>query len=366
MMNHSTRNPMNKHILIIGGGIAGLYCAFRLQQQGYRITVLEANQQLGGRIKSFNYNGHHFDLGPTWFWPGQPLILQLIQQLGIDYFNQYHQGDALYADELGVQRFHFQQGVQQYRVKNGLYVIIDKLTKHLKNANVQVNHSVQSISKRHGMLIVHCRENHQPMTADKIIIAVPPRIALHSIQFSPSLPVELANSFRQCPTWMAGQAKFLAIYDRPFWRDSGLSGQVFSRIATLLQIFDASPAKDNTTSNQQIGALFGFISLPASQRKKLGQSQLINMAKSQLVKLFGEAANNPLNCCLEDWSINDNIATDQDNDRPSTPPNLDIKPWLNWCEQEQIYFTGTEIAPTQGGLLEGALEASELILERVL
>lgn len=40
---------------IVGGGIAGLYSALLLREQGYSVTVLEASSRLGGRIYT-----HHF------------------------------------------------------------------------------------------------------------------------------------------------------------------------------------------------------------------------------------------------------------------------------------------------------------------
>ncbi|MEM1154111.1 MAG: hypothetical protein AAGI44_08210 [Pseudomonadota bacterium] len=44
------------------------------------------------------------------------------------------------------------------------------------------------------------------------------------------------------PTWMAGQAKVVAVYESPFWRDSGFSGDAMSRKGPLIEIHDASPA----------------------------------------------------------------------------------------------------------------------------
>lgn len=45
----------NIHIAIIGGGIAGLHCAYQLQKAGIKATVYEASNRLGGRILT-HYN----------------------------------------------------------------------------------------------------------------------------------------------------------------------------------------------------------------------------------------------------------------------------------------------------------------------
>ncbi|MFS0906790.1 hypothetical protein AB3N02_27595 [Priestia aryabhattai] len=58
---------------------------------------------------------------------------------------------------------------------------------------------------------------------------------------------------------MAGQAKAVAIYDRPFWRELGLSGFVSSWVGPLQEIHDASPDVGS-------GALFGFLGIPARMR----------------------------------------------------------------------------------------------------
>ncbi len=42
--------PMHKHVVVVGAGLAGLVAAFELKRQGHRVTVLEAQNRLGGRI----------------------------------------------------------------------------------------------------------------------------------------------------------------------------------------------------------------------------------------------------------------------------------------------------------------------------
>ncbi len=56
------------------------------------------------------------------------------------------------------------------------------------------------------------------------------------------------------PGWMAGQAKALAFYDRPFCREAGLSGSAFSQAGPLGEPQDASPPGAGEA------ALFGFFS----------------------------------------------------------------------------------------------------------
>jgi phytoene desaturase len=58
---------MAKKITVIGGGIAGLATAALLAKDGYQVTVLEKNNQLGGRARRFKAKGFSFDMGPSWY-----------------------------------------------------------------------------------------------------------------------------------------------------------------------------------------------------------------------------------------------------------------------------------------------------------
>jgi phytoene desaturase len=59
---------MKKNIHIIGSGFSALSASCYLAKQGYRVTVLEKNDTLGGRARQFQKDGFTFDLGPSWYW----------------------------------------------------------------------------------------------------------------------------------------------------------------------------------------------------------------------------------------------------------------------------------------------------------
>jgi len=56
---------MSSHAVVIGSGFGGLAAAVRLRVMGYRVTVLEALDQPGGRARVFRRDGFTFDAGPT-------------------------------------------------------------------------------------------------------------------------------------------------------------------------------------------------------------------------------------------------------------------------------------------------------------
>lgn len=59
---------MKTKALIIGSGFAGLSAASHLAKKGYQVTILEKNDQFGGRARSFSKDGFTFDMGPSWYW----------------------------------------------------------------------------------------------------------------------------------------------------------------------------------------------------------------------------------------------------------------------------------------------------------
>lgn len=57
-----------KSVIVIGSGFAGLSAASFLAREGYDVTVLEKNDQLGGRARIWEKEGFTFDMGPSWYW----------------------------------------------------------------------------------------------------------------------------------------------------------------------------------------------------------------------------------------------------------------------------------------------------------
>lgn len=70
-----------KNVLVIGAGIGGIAAAARLARNGYQVTVVEKNEQAGGRCGGLVRDGHRFDTGPTlYLMPG--LYTQTFTDLG--------------------------------------------------------------------------------------------------------------------------------------------------------------------------------------------------------------------------------------------------------------------------------------------
>jgi oxygen-dependent protoporphyrinogen oxidase len=71
-----------KQVVVIGGGISGLACAYRLRQLGVLVTVLESSCRVGGLVGTIQKDGFVFESGPQSF-QGTDSMLELIREVGI-------------------------------------------------------------------------------------------------------------------------------------------------------------------------------------------------------------------------------------------------------------------------------------------
>lgn len=78
----------NKSVIVIGAGISGLAAARKLADKGFTVTILEAQDRVGGRLRSNHSLGVAFDEGASWIHgiDGNP-ITDLAQQAGMTSFH---------------------------------------------------------------------------------------------------------------------------------------------------------------------------------------------------------------------------------------------------------------------------------------
>ena len=58
----------NKRVIVIGAGFSGLAASALMAKEGYNVTLLEKNEQPGGRARVWEKDGFRFDMGPSWYW----------------------------------------------------------------------------------------------------------------------------------------------------------------------------------------------------------------------------------------------------------------------------------------------------------
>jgi monoamine oxidase len=335
-------------IVIVGGGLAGLYAARLLRQAGADFCLLEARERLGGRILSVGDDG--FDLGPAWFWPDmQPMMAGLVEELGLPFFPQYSDGDVLIErPQQPLQRFAgFGQMASSFRIAGGTGALVTALAKSLPRDRIRPGTAVTAAALRDGGLSL-ALANGETLAAGRVLFALPPRLMEKTIAFSPE--PQTRALWQASATWMAPHAKFLATYEKPFWRGKGLSGTAQSMAGPMVEIHDASAMAGGA-------ALFGFIGVPAGIREKVGEGELKAHCLAQLVRLFGPEAAKPLATFLKDWAA-DGLTATADDRQGGEHPVPTSGPWFDPAWSKHAAMAGSETAREHPGYLEGALLAA--------
>ncbi|MEM7295860.1 MAG: NAD(P)/FAD-dependent oxidoreductase [Pseudomonadota bacterium] len=342
---------MRHEVLIIGGGLSGLSLLRQLRGVGCDARLLEARDRLGGRIKAWQFGGQSFDLGPAWFWPEQPRIRALVKELGLRSFMQWSDGAQCFEDSRGrIERWAGMAPMAgSLRLAGGLSALIHALAAALPADAVRLNAKVDTLEREAEGITA--RVGNKSYSARQVVIASPPRVIATTVEFVPALPAEVAQVLGAVPTWMAGQAKVLALYERPFWRNAGLSGDAMSHLGPMVEIHDASPLEGAPY------ALFGFVGVPAAARRD--KDRLLSGAQAQLRRLFGPEAGEPIAMTLKDWAWDTSTATERDLKPMRSHPTYGRPALLNGLWDGRLHFAGTEVAESFGGFLEGALSAAE-------
>ncbi len=183
--------------------------------------------------------------------------------------------------------------------------------------------------------------------ARRVIVAMPPALSVR-LHWSPPLPGRRDQLSMRAP--MGSVTKIHAVYDRPFWRDDGLNGQVVSDDGAVRVTFDDSPP------DAAHGILLGFVA--GSECRALdgcAPAQRAEAAIADLVRYFGPRAASPVEVVEQHW--------------PAEPytrggpvavfsPGLltDFGPALR-DPVGPVHWAGTETATRWCGYIDGALSS---------
>jgi len=132
------------------------------------------------------------------------------------------------------------------------------------------------------------------VTARRAVIAVPPVPALR-IGFEPALPPSRRRALEALP--MGSVVKVAAVYERPFWRDAGLSGRTLSVVGPVTSTMDSSPPGDEP------GVLTGFV--PGARARDLVRRAPAERREAVLrsfAALLGPEAARPEHFLELDWN----------------------------------------------------------------
>ncbi|MGU7775229.1 flavin monoamine oxidase family protein [Burkholderia sp. MR1-5-21] len=367
-------------IAIVGAGLSGLYAAYLLEQQGIRdYVLLEARTRLGGRIMSASRAGmprsvgasasndvNRFDLGPTWFWPDlQPRLDRLVRHLGLERFAQHETGDMLVerlSNEPPMRMRGYAASPRSMRLVGGMGALTDALQRRLPTARLAIGKNVRQMRRTETHVELDAEDLEGQLAtyrAESVLLAVPPRLAVATIDFAPALPDALRRGWNDTATWMAPHAKYLAVYDNPFWRERSLSGEARSTCGPLVEIHDASMVGGEA-------ALFGFLGISAQARKRLSYDELRTHCRDQLTRMFGSQASRPREEFIKDWAEDPLTATARDQNGGVGHPAAPLAMAESGVWRDALIGIASEWSLQFPGYVAGAIDAASTGVSAVL
>jgi len=249
--------------------------------------------------------------------------------------------------------FNTREGAQQDRFVGGSQVVATKVARALGRRVILKSPVRQVRNGARGVSIVSDRIN---VRAKQVIVAVPPVLA-GRIDYAPDLPPERDSLHQRIPQGTLGKVALL--YDKPFWREKGLTGQALHTDGPVSATFDDSPPDGSP------GVLFGFVGgdahrsffpLPADQRRAA--------VIQEMVECFGSEAANPkeyfeTNWPAERWSRGGPVGLAGPGVYTAVGPAL-RKPI------GRIHWAGTETSTFWNGYMDGAVRSGERAAREVL
>jgi monoamine oxidase len=244
-------------------------------------------------------------------------------------------------------------GAQESRLVGGSQVIAQRLARRL-GRRVLLRTPVERISQRGGRVRVESRR--AVVEARRVIVAIPPALAAQ-IEFRPKLPAQRAQLMQRYP--MGSLIKAEAVYERPFWREEGLSGQAVTDVGPATTTFDNSP-RDGSP-----GVLFGFVG--GHEARVWGRRSAAARRAAVLGNfeaLFGEQAARPREYVELDWSEE---AWTRGCPTGFTAPGV----LLDYGEAirrpaGRVHWAGTETSTYWNGYMDGAVRSGERAAREVL
>lgn len=131
-----------KTVVVIGGGLGGLFTGAILAKEGLRVTVLEKNATVGGGLQSFHRFGETFDTGMHVIAGMQPggNIRRICQYLGI-----LDQVNVMDVDDDCTDSLYFAEDQQTYRIGKGKQGFVDSLASYFPEEKEHLEAYVKAI-----------------------------------------------------------------------------------------------------------------------------------------------------------------------------------------------------------------------------
>ena len=282
-------------------------------------------------------------LGIEAVWAAQPEDMSLLHVLF--YIHSAGSLQRLFDTENGAQQDHFVGGSQRVALR---------MAEQLGEQRLVRNAPVRRI--RHGDDGVTVEADGATVRAKRAILAMAPTLAAR-LAYDPPLPGFRDQLTQRMP--LGTVAKCMAVYDEPFWRGEGLSGQGTSDLGPVKLTFDNSPPDGSP------GVLLGFLEgrearelgrLPARERR----TAVVDCFR----RLFGPRAARPDAYLERLWA-------DEEWSRGCYGCHLPTGAWTNYGRALRepigpLHWAGAEYATVWNGYMDGAVRSGQIAAAEAL
>jgi len=244
-------------------------------------------------------------------------------------------------------------GYQENLVAGGAGSIAERVAAALGDS-VHLNAPVRRIAQRADRVLVECPDVE--VSARHAVVAVPPALAVQ-IEFDPTLPDDRLTLYRHSTA--GPETKTLLVYDEPFWRAGGMSGQSASPGSPAEVTLDATPAAGRP------GVIASFTFGPVAERiDALDAGERRQLVLDAMVERFGPRAASPAEFVEtawwhEQWTRGCSMAH-------WSPGILTRYGSLLRAPFGRIHWAGTETATTSYGAIDGAIRSGDRAASEIL
>lgn len=241
-------------------------------------------------------------------------------------------------------------GAQERRFDGGAQQLALRLAEDLGH-RVMLSSPVRAIDTSGELAVVSVSAPGGPrsLRARRVVVAMAPALSAR-IAWSPILPPMREHLSMRAP--MGAVIKVHAVYDRPFWRDEGLNGQLVADEGLLRLTFDDSP------QDASHGVLVGFVAgRECHEAERMDAAQRSKRIVEDLVRAYGPSAGKPVEVheqrwCTEPFTLGGPVAIFGPGLLTSCGPAL--REPLG-----KVHWAGTETALEWCGYIDGALSSGE-------
>jgi monoamine oxidase len=249
--------------------------------------------------------------------------------------------------------FSIEGGAQENMVEGGAGSIAQRVANDLRDA-VRLRAPVRSITQRDDRVDVDAGD--LAVSAKFAVVTVPPALTL-AIDFDPALPDDRRTLYRNA---VAGpETKTLVVYDEPFWRADGFSGQTSEPRSAAEVTLDATPAAGRP------GVIASFTFGPVAERvDALEPTERRRAVLDALTARLGPKAASPIEFIetpwwSEEWTRGCSFA--------HLPPGfLTRYGSLLRTPFGRVHWAGTETATTSHGAIDGAVRSGNRAATEIL